>query len=223
MNLPVEQRLANLHNYGIDIDNREIFLHSYFTEGDDESGIDYRSAVNFEKNLRCLDSISNDPIIVHMHSPGGDWSDGLGIYDSVLKCSSPVGFLAYAKAESASGIIFQAADLRILMPNAYVLIHYGSLTLDGEHKAAMSNIQWNEKEAKKMLDIFADKSANSPMAKEKEWKKSAVKKHISAQLSNKSDWILTAEEAVYYGFADGIFGETPFSTIEIIKRKLSKI
>lgn len=222
MNVSIEQRLANLHNYGIDIDNREIFLHSYFTEGDDESGIDYRSAVNFEKNLRFLDSISSDPILIHMHSPGGDWSDCLGIYDSILQCNSPVGCIAYSKAESASGIIFQAADLRILMPNSYMLIHYGSLSLDGEHKAAMSNIQWNEKEAKKMLDIFTEKSSTSPMAKEKEWKKSAVKKHITAQLSNKSDWILTAEEAVYYGFADGVFGETPFSTIEVIKRKLSK-
>ena len=73
-----------------------------------------------------------------------------------------------------------------------------------------------------MLDIFADKSANSPMAKEKDWKKSAVKKHITAQLSNKSDWILTAEEAVYYGFADGIYGTTPYASIESIKRKLSK-
>lgn len=222
MNLTLEQRLANIHNYGIDIENREIFLHSYFNESDDESGIDYRSAVNFEKNLRCLDLISNEPIIIHMHSPGGDWSDCLGIFDSIVRSNSPIGCLAYAKAESASGIIFQAADLRILMPNAYMLIHYGSLSLDGEHKAAMSNIQWNEKEAKKMLDIFADKASNSPLAKEKDWKKSAVKKHITGQLSNKSDWILTAEEAVYYGFADGIFGSSPFANIESIKRKLSK-
>jgi ATP-dependent protease ClpP protease subunit len=216
-----EQKLTNIHHYGIDPENREVYLHSYLTDGDDEFGVDYRCAVAFEKNIRYLDSISNEPIIIHMHMCGGDWSDCLGIYDTIIHAQSPIGCLAYAKAESASGVIFQAADLRIIMPNAYMLIHYGSLSLDGEHKAALSNLKWNEKEAVKMIDIFAEKSANSIMAKEKEWKKSAVKKHITSQLSNKSDWILTPEESVYYGFADGIFGTSPYSTIEHIKKKLN--
>lgn len=220
MSLSLEQKLSNIHHYGIDPENREIYLHSYITEGEDEGGVDYRSAINFEKNLRYLNTLSNDPILIHMHMPGGDWSDCLGIYDAIMHSSSPIACLAYAKAESASGIIFQAADIRILMPNAYMLIHYGSLSLDGEHKAAMSNIKWNEKEALKMIDIFSEKSTLSPMAKEKSWKKSMVKKHIISQLSNKSDWILTAEEAVYYGFADGVFGQPPHSSIEHIKRKL---
>lgn len=220
MSLSLEQKLSNIHHYGIDPENREIYLHSYIAEGEDEGGVDYRSAINFEKNLRYLNTLSNDPILIHMHMPGGDWSDCLGIYDAIMHSSSPIACLAYAKAESASGIIFQAADIRILMPNAYMLIHYGSLSLDGEHKAAMSNIKWNEKEALKMIDIFSEKSTLSPMAKEKSWKKSMVKKHIISQLSNKSDWILTAEEAVYYGFADGVFGESPYSSIEHIKRKL---
>ena len=221
MSLSLEQKLSNIHHYGIDPENREIYLHSYIAEGEDEGGVDYRSAINFEKNLRYLNTLSNDPILVHMHMPGGDWSDCLGIYDAITHSSSPIACLAYAKAESASGIIFQAADIRILMPNAYMLIHYGSLSLDGEHKAAMSNIKWNEKEALKMIDIFSEKSTLSPMAKEKSWKKSMVKKHIISQLSNKSDWILTAEEAVYYGFADGVFGTSPFYTIEHIKKKLN--
>jgi ATP-dependent protease ClpP protease subunit len=222
MSISFEQKLTNLHHYGIDVENRELYLHSYINEGDDESGVDYRNAVTFEKNLRYLNLLSNEPIFIHMHMPGGDWSDCLGIYDAIAHSQSPVGILAYSKAESASGVVFQAADIRILMPNAYVLIHYGSLSLDGEHKAAMSNIQWNEKEAKKMIDIFTDMATESPMAKEKDWKKSAVKKHITSQLSNKSDWILTAEEAVYYGFADGILGVSPYNTIDHIKKKLNK-
>lgn len=220
MSLSLEQKLSSIHHYGIDPDNREIYLHSYVSDGDDEAGVDYRCAINFEKNLRYLNTLSDDPILIHMHMPGGDWSDCLGIYDAIQNSTSHIVCLAYAKAESASGIIFQAADTRILMPNAYMLIHYGSLTLDGEHKAAMSNIKWNEKEALKMIDIFAEKSSNSPMAKEKSWKKSMVKKHILSQLSNKSDWILTADEAVYYGFADGVLGQSPFNSIEHIKRKL---
>lgn len=221
MTINTEQKLTNIHHYGIDPENREIYLHSHLMDCEDENGVDYRCAVSFEKNLRYLNTLSNDPIIVHMHMPGGDWSDCLGIYDAMIHSASPIGCLAYSKAESASGVIFQAADLRILMPNAYLLIHYGSLSLDGEHKAALSNLKWNEKEASKMIDIFSEKSAISQMAKEKGWKKSAVKKHIVSQLSNKSDWILTPDESVYYGFADGIFGTSPYQTIEHIKKKLN--
>ena len=213
--------LSNIHDYNIDVENREIYLHSYFSDTNEEFGVDYRCAITLEKNLRYLNAINSDPIILHMHMPGGDWSDCLGMYDAIINSAAPVGCLAYAKAESASGVLFQSAKLRILMPNAYMLIHYGSLSLDGEHKAAMSNIKWNENETLKMIEIFTEKSLNSPMVKEKTWKKSMVKKHIISQLSNKSDWILTAEEAVYYGFADGIFGQSPFNTIDHIKRKLN--
>ena len=214
-----EQRLQQIHEYNIDIDNREIYLHSYVMESE-ENGVDYRVAINFEKNIRYLDSISNDPIIVHMHLPGGDWTDCLGIYDTIKKSKSKIAILGYSKAESSSGVIFQAADLRILMPSSYVLIHYGFLSLDSEHKAAISNFQWNEKEAKKMLDIFTEKCLESSFAKDKEWKRYSVRKYISAQLSNKSDWILDAEDAVYHGFADGILGVSPYTTIEAIKKKI---
>jgi ATP-dependent protease ClpP protease subunit len=221
-NNAIEYRLSNIHEYGLDIDNREVYLHSFIDTGNEEGGVDYRVAINFEKNIRYLNTISADPIIVHMHLPGGDWTDCLGIYDTIIQSKAPIAIIAYAKAESSSGIIFQAPKLRILMPNSYVLIHYGFLSLDGEHKAAISNIQWNEKEAKKMLDIFTEKCLDSPIAKEREWKKSSVKKYISSQLSQKSDWILDASEAVYNGFADGIYGQNQFASIESIKRKLSK-
>ena len=142
-----ENRLNYIHEYGLDVDNREVYLHSFIDSGEEEGGVDYRVAINFEKNIRYLNIISSDPIIVHMHLPGGDWTDCLGIYDTIIQSKAPIGILAYAKAESSSGVIFQAAKLRILMPNSYLLIHYGFFSLDGEHKAAISNIQWNEKEA----------------------------------------------------------------------------
>ena len=83
----------------------------------------------------------------------------------------------------------------------------------------MSSFQWSEKESNKMIDIFTDKCLNSPMAKEKNWKKMIIKKHIMSQLANKSDWILDAEEAVYYGFADGVLGDRKFPDIDKIKVK----
>ena len=46
-----------------------------------------------------------------------------------------------------------------------------------------------------------------------------IRKHIMSQLDNKSDWILNAEEAVYYGFADGVLGDRKFSTIDKLKNR----
>jgi len=155
-----------------------------------------------------------------MHLPGGIWEDGLGIYDTIVSSKAKIIILAYAKVESASSIIFQAAAKRILMPNTHVLIHYGSLSIDNEHKAAMSSFQWSEKESNKMIDIFTARCLDSPMALEKNWKKMIIKKHIMSQLANKSDWILQAEEAVHYGFADGVLGDRKYPNIDYLKNKI---
>jgi ATP-dependent protease ClpP protease subunit len=208
--------LHDIHYLGIDIKNRELYLHSS-TDSEEETGVDYRSAVTFEKNIRYLNLISNDPILVHMHLPGGVWEDCLGIYDTIKHSKSKIAILAYAKVESASSVLLQASDLRILMPNTHVLIHYGSLSVDNEHKAVLSNVQWSEKECDKMIDIFTDRCMNSDMAKNKNWKKMMAKKHIVFQLASRHDWILNSEDAVSYGFADGVLGSKRFPTIDSIK------
>lgn len=216
-----ENSLANIHNYSIDPINREVYLHSYIGDYESDPGVDYRSAVVFEKNMRYLDTLSSDPIIIHMHLPGGDWEDCLGIYDTIKLCKSKTAIIAYGKAQSASSVILQAPNLRILMPNVNVMIHYGSMSLYGEHsKAATSNVLWNENESEKMVDIFTERCMSSPIAKEKNWKKIMAKKHIQSQIANKCDWILNAEESVHYGFADGILGDQKYTTIDHIRRKL---
>jgi ATP-dependent protease ClpP protease subunit len=214
--------LSHIHDYNIDVDNRELYLHSYISDENEESGVDYRSAIVFEKNLRYLNLLSLDPILVHMHLPGGDWQDCLGIYDSIKSSKAKVAIIASAKVESSSTVLLQAADLRILSPNTNFLIHYGSLSIDNEHKAALSMVHWSEKESEKMIDIFTEKCMNSSLCKSKNWKKMIVRKHIVTQLATKRDWILTAEEAVHYGFADGILGSKKYPNIDYIKNTLKK-
>lgn len=217
-----ESDINYIHNYNIDIVNREIYLHSYL-DSSEEEGVNYKSAIIFEKNLRHLNMISLEPILVHMHLPGGDWQDCLGIYDSIKYSKARVAILAYAKVESSSSVLFQAADLRILMPNTNFLIHYGSISLDNEHKAALSTVQWSEKESEKMIDIFTERCMSSKICKEKNWKKMIAKKHIVSQLATKRDWILSADEAVDYGFADGVLGTKRFPNIDHIKSYCKKI
>lgn len=213
-----ESELYNIHNLCIDTKSRELYLHSSF-DSEEESGVEFRSAIMFEKNVRYLNQISHDPILVHMHLPGGDWQDCMGIVDTIATSRSKVFILAYGKVESASSILLQAADLRVLMPNTHMLIHYGSLSIEDEHRAAKSSFEWSEKESLKMINMFSEKCIDSPIAKERNWKKHIIKKHIMSQLDNKSDWILNADESVYYGFADGVLGDRKFTTIDKLKTR----
>jgi ATP-dependent protease ClpP protease subunit len=212
-----DTELNDIHNFNINTKTREVFLHSCL-DGDEEGGVDYRSAVVFEKNIRYLNTLSDESILVHMHLPGGDWQDCLGIYDTIRFSKAKIIILAYAKVESSSSVILQAAPLRVLMPNTNLMIHYGSFSIDAEHsKAAAAGINWNEQECDKMIDIFTDRCMQSEMAKLKNWKRMMAKKHITSQLANKCDWILKAQEAVEYGFADGVLGDKKYSTIDSLK------
>lgn len=218
----VNNNLEDIHNYNVDIDNREIYLHSHF-QSEEEGGVDYRSAITFEKNMRYLNKLSLEPIFIHMHLPGGNWNDCLSIYDTITLSKAKTVILAYGSAESSSSVILQAPNLRILMPNTTVLIHYGSLTLDSEHKTAWSTMMWSEQESNKMINIFTERCMQSGMAKRKNWKKMMARKHIVSQLASRSDWILSAQEAVDYGFADGILGTKQYPNIEYIKNLARKI
>ena len=154
-----------------------------------------------------------------MHLPGGDWEDCMAIYDTIQKSKSKIVMLAYGKVQSASSVILQAPNLRIIMPNANILIHYGSISLDSEHsKAAASSLRWNEKECDKMIDIFVDRCMQSTLAQEKNWKRMMAKKHIQSQLASQCDWILTAQEALHYGFVDAIIGEKKYPNIDSLKK-----
>lgn len=216
-NINTDTEINNIHSFGLDIKNREIFLHSYI-DGAEEGGVEYRVAVTFEKNIRYLNSLSNDMVLIHMHLPGGMWSDCLGIYDSIRYSKAKTIILAYGSVESASSVLLQSADLRILMPNTNLLIHYGSFSINEEHsKAVASSVQWNEQECDKMVDIFTDKCMASNIAKSKNWKRMMARKHIVSQLANKCDWILNANEAVEYGFADGVLGSKQFPSLEYLK------
>jgi ATP-dependent protease ClpP protease subunit len=210
--------IYNIHTFSCDTKNREIYLHSSY-DYQEEYGVEYKAATTFEKNIRYLNILSSEPILVHMHLPGGDWEDCMGMYDAIQNSKSKITILAYAKIQSASSVVFQAAHNRILMPNSHVLIHYGSISLDSEHStAAASSLKWNEKECQKMIDIFTDRCIAGPIAVEKNWKRMMARKHIVAQITHQLDWILTAQEAVYYGFADDVLGSKKYPTIDSLKK-----
>ncbi len=211
----------NLHEYQVLPETREIFLHRHIHDesGDDGDGcgIDYRSATRFIKNLRFLNGRGRDNILVHMESRGGDWEDGMAIYDAIKASESPVIILAYAHARSMTSIILQAATIRVLMPSALFLIHEGFSGCDDRTRAFLTWAEQDKKDLETMLGVYAGRCKKS---KTKVWvgmTKLQVEQAIYAKVREKDDWILSANSAVQHGFADGVLGTKGWETIEKIR------
>lgn len=208
--------ISESHEHGIILETREIFLHGHFTESDEDPGVEYRSANRFLKNVKILESESSDTIIVHQHSPGGDWNSGMVMYDIVKNSSCPFVFVCHGLAASMGSIVPQAAHekgYRITMPNCDWLIHDGSIdTGDMTMRQFNSYHGYMDAMRKHMLEIYSEVcSASGP--KFKDMKHGSVKNFIRRKLQSKEDWWLTATEAVEHGFADGIYGSSGYESI----------
>jgi ATP-dependent protease ClpP protease subunit len=169
-----------------------------------EPGIDYVIAKRFIKNLNLCMRVSPDkPIVIHMKTCGGDWNEGMAIYDAIRSCPSPVIILNYTHARSMSSIILQAADKRVMMPHSYFMIHDGTYGIEGTYKGVMSNLEFDKRSEKVMLDIYAEKMAEKGKFQGQDVTK--IKKWLRSEMDKKEDVFFTAEEAVAFGFADEIF------------------
>ena len=208
----VEQLISEIHNHHINHLTREIYLHGY-VDADEEPGVDYRMATSFIKNLHILGLQNSQNVLVHMHTIGGNWSDGMAIFNSIRLSSAPITIVGYAQASSMSGIVFQAADKRVLMPDCEIMIHHGSLALDDSTMAVKSAVDQNEKCCRRMLHIFAERAVAGAYFKERKYTVRKAMNFIDQKIKQNSDWYLMPEEAVYYGFADGILGEKGFETV----------
>ena len=208
----------NIHENDILIKSREIFL---FTD-DGSEGLDSKVASTFLKNLKILESISKDTIIVHQYNIGGDWSAGMIIYDAILSSPCKFIFITYGAACSMGSIIPQAVigkGIRVTHPNCDWMIHEGSSSGEGTHKQFLSMTEFHKNVLDKIYNIYTDVCSQSIyFKKERSMKRSQIKGYIKRKLDSKEDWYLNAEEAVYYGFSDCVFGTEHYTSIEQIKR-----
>jgi ATP-dependent protease ClpP protease subunit len=207
-----------LHGQSVDLKEREIYLHGYFGPFDDDPGVEYRMATTFIKNIRHLDSLKNEPILIHMHSLGGNWGDGMAIYDAIKIARSHTTIITYGQAESMSSVILQAADVRIMMPNSYFMCHYGSSSNAGNFLDTQNWAEFELKMLDTMLNIYVEKCMKGKFFKEKfeDLSESKVRSYIKRKLKD-GDWYIDSNEAVYYGFADGVLSTRKYRGIASLK------
>jgi len=192
------------HSYNLIVDKREIFVHGNYGQDEADPGVDWRMANTLVKNLRILENISSNPIIIHQMSIGGDEEAGYMMYDAIKQNKCHITIYTHGVAASMGSVVPQAADHRITMPNCCWLIHRGTTGIGGHltRSQTKSWAAWEEHADARMIDIYVEKCTNSIYYKGK--KESQIRSDIKRKLDAKGDWFLTSAETVEYGFADKV-------------------
>lgn len=204
-----------VHDYNIDIKANHIYLvgderYIASAEGVDggEPGVEYAMANTFIRNLNILMRKSHDPILIHLKSCGGDWSEGMALYDAIKACPNKITMLVYTHARSMSSIILQAADKRVMMPNSTFMFHYGSMYMGGTAKQFLTEAEELKKANHTMLSIYVDSMKKKGVLKHKS--KQFIHDWLVNEMNKKEEVYMDAKQAVKYGFADFVFGENGY-------------
>lgn len=223
INYDISDPVWQIHEYNIDASAHQLYLmgnENYIVyEGNDmgEPGVEYSMSSRFIKNVNILmrNNIEK-PILIHMKTCGGDWSEGMAIHNMIQACPNPITILSYTHARSMSSIIFQAANKRVMMPDSTFMLHDGTYGIEGTVKSAKSAFEFDMKTEERMLSIYTTSMKTKGKFKDKSevW----IKKFLRSEMDKKEEVYLTAEQAVEWGLADEIFGKTvPYNWNKLIE------
>ena len=146
------------------------------------------------QKLMYLDSKDLEEITLYINSPGGEVMSGLAVYDYIKIMKSPVRTVTIGDAASMGAIIFLAGEKRDMLPHTRILIHdpsYGHLDVSGKKP---HEIQRGVDSLNKIRETLAE------IISEKTNKSLDEIYGITAE-----DNYFTAEEAIDFGLATGIF------------------
>jgi ATP-dependent Clp protease protease subunit len=179
------EKLPVIIEQGVDWDSRTIYLIGEISD---------------EKSLRIIPIIhlmdaSDGPIRIWLSSVGGDELAGYAIFDSLKFCRNTVVIYGFGGIYSIAALIFQAAQVRVLAPNARLMMHNGSICIEGHNGVFDSNAlerlaKDSEKNNRRYCQSISDRSG--------------------VDLSSLEYWcreerFIDADEAVSLGLADRIF------------------
>ncbi len=213
-----------IHVYNILLDEREIFVHGHIdwagVDSSDDPGVEYRMSNTLMKNLRHLESINNEPILIHIHTMGGEWFTGMMMYDIISACRTSVIILCHGAIMSMGTIIIQGADRRVIMPSCSFMIHNGTTGIidSMSYKQGQAWATYEKQQQEVMLKIYTEVCKEGTFFKGQQLDDKGVNDYLNSKMDNKDDWILTARQAVNFGFVDGVLGDEGYEDIETIKK-----
>ncbi len=158
---------------------------------------DQVKAVNVTK---CMAELSNwsrrDPgkdIKIVLNSPGGAVLDGLAMYDFILQLRHQghhIEVIALGVAASIGGVILQAADVRTMGRNSWLLIHEVGSGTTGTVSEMEEDLEFSKRLQDNIVDILAERSTLTTTQIKRKWKK--------------TDFWMNATEALEVGLIDHI-------------------
>ena len=186
-----------LHELGLYVPSRTIYMGSESYSEDSESGTDGRMAEKFIKNITVLESMSDEPIKIIMNNCGGNVADGMAIYDRIRESRCEITIKVYGQAMSMGSVILQAADIRQMSVNSKQMIHYGSVSIQGDAKVAQCWAKESDRDDRWLEAMY--------LAKIRETKPDFTLAKLREML--KKDTILSAVESKELGLCDIVDGE----------------
>lgn len=150
-----------------------------------------------KKELKAIDAIEADEIIVNINSFGGDINHGLSIHDLLKSNKAKVTTIVNGLTASAATVIAQAGDIRKMSDNALYLIHNASTLAYGNKLEVAGTLDELAKVDSRISNIYA--------------KRSGKRESLFIDLMNENNgdgkWI-DAKEAKKYGLIDEVFEPT---------------
>lgn len=158
------------------------------------NGIDSYSALGVIHDID-LASAQNPgaELEMHIHSPGGMVFAGLSIHDRVIRARQQghsVTTIAHGYAASMAGILLQSGETRVMMPDAYLMIHEVASGVIGKLSEMTDETELAKRLQGRLFDILAERSV-------------LTARQIRARATRK-DWWLDANQALKLGFIDQI-------------------
>lgn len=180
-----EHRLEEIHTTAVDWKNRTIWI---VGEIDEERGYRYVPAI------RLLDETPG-PIKVIIMSNGGCEPAGFAIFDTLLTLKNQVITIGFGHVYSIAALIFQAGGQRLLSNNCELMMHNGTLGLEG-----------GDIDTDMIEKIAAEASKNNGRYHR------AIAQRSGVDLQSLRQWCkderyFSASEAITEGLADGLVAD----------------
>ena len=147
----------------------------------------FGEGVTAKRIAAALRSIGKKDVVVSINSPGGDYFEGLAIYNLLREHPAKVTVKVVGIAASAASVIAMAGDEIQIARAGFMMIHNTWVVAVGDRHSLRDVADWLEPFDETAIDIYAARTGLEPKA--------------IGKMLDKETWI-GGKEAVDQGFAD---------------------
>lgn len=174
--------------------NRTIFFTGVVEE---QSGIGIVSEllrIEEEDNMQeaTVKGFKREPIVLVINSCGGNVIDFWAMIDTIENLKTPVYTVCLGMCASAGAKLFMVGKKRYIGQHAQILLHQISYGAYGSHESIKEAVIQGQLDDQAITDYITSHSK-------------VTQEEMDDVYARKTDWILSAEEAIEKGIADEIY------------------